>query len=112
MMRPLPFVWPYWLPFGAVFAWAFSPEYQIVRRARKAATRSDSPDAPAFSGILMNTGLGVALGSWASTTLLVLASFVVYRYRIAVEERALLAAVGEPYREFMRTRRRLIPYIY
>jgi protein-S-isoprenylcysteine O-methyltransferase Ste14 len=33
-------------------------------------------------------------------------------YRIAVEERTLLAVLGEPYREFMRTRRRLIPFIF
>jgi protein-S-isoprenylcysteine O-methyltransferase Ste14 len=36
----------------------------------------------------------------------------VYSYRIAVEERAMLAAIGEPYREFMRTRKRLIPFVY
>ncbi|OLC45225.1 MAG: hypothetical protein AUH68_04830 [Gemmatimonadetes bacterium 13_1_40CM_4_69_5] len=197
-MRPLPFVWPYWLLFWAAFIWAFSPEYQIVRKARKPATRSDSPDAGSFrvivfgmgaataiafplawvpflrlpatwqpvlfgigiatviagsvlrrhcwrvlgasftgdvrahpdqpivttgayavvrhpsysAGILMNTGIGLALGSWASTALLALVSFAAYSYRIAVEERALLASVGEPYREFMRTRRRLIPYVY
>jgi protein-S-isoprenylcysteine O-methyltransferase Ste14 len=68
---------------------------------------------PSYSaGILMNTGIGLALGSWASTALLALASLAVYSYRIAVEERTLLAVVGEPYRRFMRTRRRLIPFIY
>jgi protein-S-isoprenylcysteine O-methyltransferase Ste14 len=197
-MRPLPFVWPYWLLFWTVFLWAFSPEYRIVRDARKPAARSDSPDAgsvrliilgmgvasilafplawvaalrlpaawqpivfvigmatliagsllrrhcwrllgasftgdvraradqpivttgayalvrhPSYSaGILMNAGIGLALGSWGSTALLVLASFVVYRYRIAVEERALLAIVGERYRQYIRTRRRLIPFVY
>lgn len=197
-MRPLPFVWPYWLLFWTVFLWAFSPEYRIVRNARKPAARSDSPDAgsvrliilgmgvasiiafplawvaalrlpaasqpvvfgigvatliagsllrrhcwrllgasftgdvratadqpivttgayalvrhPSYSaGILMNAGIGLALGSWGSTVLLVLASFVVYRYRIAVEERALLAIVGEPYRQYIRARRRLIPFVY
>ena len=197
-MRPLPFVWPYWLLFWTVFLWAFSPEYRIVRNARKPAARSDSPDAgsvrliilgmgvasliafplawvavlrlpaawqpvvfgigmaaliagsllrrhcwrllgasftgdvrakadqpivttgayalvrhPSYSaGILMNAGIGLALGSWGSTALLVLASFVVYRYRIAVEERALLTIVGEPYRQYIRTRRRLIPFVY
>ena len=197
-MRPLPFAWPYWLLFWTVFLWAFSPEYRIVRDARKPAARSDSPDAgsvrliilgmgvasfiafplawvaalrlpaawqpvalgigiatliagsllrrhcwrllgasftgdvraradqpivttgayalvrhPSYSaGILMNAGIGLALGSWGSTALLVLASFVVYRYRIAVEERALLAIVGEPYRQYIRTRRRLIPFVY
>jgi protein-S-isoprenylcysteine O-methyltransferase Ste14 len=29
-----------------------------------------------------------------------------------VEERTLLAVIGEPYRQFMRTRKRLIPFIY
>jgi len=197
-MRPLPFVWPYWLLFWAVFVWAFSPEFRIVRHAQKPASRADSPDAgsvrvimlgmgvattiafplawvrmlrlpaalqtaalvigiatlvagsllrrhcwrqlgasftgdvraaadqpivttgayalvrhPSYSaGILMNAGIGVALGSWGSTAVLVLVSVAAYSYRIAVEERALLAVVGEPYREFMRTRRRLIPYIY
>jgi protein-S-isoprenylcysteine O-methyltransferase Ste14 len=43
---------------------------------------------------------------------LALAAFAVYAYRITVEERTLLAVVGEPYREFIRTRRRLIPFIY
>ncbi len=68
---------------------------------------------PSYSaGILMNIGIGLALGSWASTAVLALAAFAVYGYRMAVEERALLAVLGEPYREFMRTRRRLIPFIY
>lgn len=197
-MRPLPFVWPYWLLFWTVFLWAFSPEYRIVRNARKPAARSDSPDAgsvrliilgmgvasiiafplawvaalrlpaawqpvvfaigmatllggsllrrhcwrllgasftgdvrakadqpivttgayalvrhPSYSaGILMNAGIGLALGSWGSTALLVLASVAVYSYRIAVEERALLAVIGEPYRQYIRGRRRLIPYVY
>jgi len=64
------------------------------------------------AGILMNTGIGVAIGSWASALVLGLASLGVYLYRIHVEERALVAALGEPYREFMRSRKRLIPYIY
>jgi len=34
------------------------------------------------------------------------------RNRMAVEERALLQAVGDPYSDFMRTRKRLIPYVY
>ena len=68
---------------------------------------------PAYTGgILMNTGVGLALGSWASTALLIVVTFAVYAYRIAVEERALAATLGEPYRAFMRTRKRLIPFIY
>ena len=68
---------------------------------------------PSYSaGILMNCGIGLALGSWASAALLTLAAFVVYGVRIRVEEAALLRVLGEPYREFMRTRRRIIPFIY
>ena len=84
------------------------PGQRIVTTGAYALVRHPSYSA----GILMNTGIGLALGSWASTALLVLASFAVYGYRIAVEERTLLAVVGEPYKEFVRTRRRLIPFIY
>ncbi len=84
------------------------PDQPIVTTGAYALVRHPSYTA----GMLMNAGLGVALGSWGSTLVLVVASFAVYRYRMTVEERALLAVVGEPYREFMRTRRRLIPFIY
>lgn len=64
------------------------------------------------AGIMLNAGVGIALGSWISALLLIVASFAVYRYRISVEERALLAAIGEPYRQFMSGRKRLIPFVY
>jgi protein-S-isoprenylcysteine O-methyltransferase len=84
------------------------PDQAIITTGAYALVRHPSYSA----GILMNTGMGLALGSWASTAVLALAAFGVYSYRIAVEERTLLTVVGEPYREFMRTRRRLIPFIY
>ena len=84
------------------------PDQAIITTGAYALVRHPSYSA----GILMNTGIGLALGSWASTAVLALAAFGVYSCRIAVEERTLLAVVGEPYREFMRTRRRLIPFIY
>ena len=193
-MTPLPFVWPYALPYWAFIVWGFWPEFKIVRRARRFVSRADAKsmqvillgNAIAFLGayplafvpalqfrayrveifllgfalmisgallrrhcwrmlgasftgdvrasadqqvitrgayallrhpsysaaILVNTGVGFALGSWASTILIAGVSFAVYSYRIAVEERALLAEIGEPYRQFARTRRRLIPFIY
>ncbi len=68
---------------------------------------------PAYAGgILINTGIGIALGSWASTLLLLAVSTAVYCYRIRVEERALMATIGEPYRVFASRRKRLIPYVY
>ena len=194
-MTPLPFVWPYAAAFWIADAWAFWPEFRIVRRAQRSSTVTDSksmqviligtalafagafplawlaglrisaehpvvifwvgvallvsgsllrrhcwrmlgksftgdiragPDQavvtrgayailrhPSYTaGILMNTGIGVALGSWASAALLAVASVAVYVYRISVEERALLVAIGAPYQDFISTRKRLIPFIY
>jgi protein-S-isoprenylcysteine O-methyltransferase Ste14 len=83
-------------------------DQRIVQTGAYALLRHPSYTA----GILMNAGLGLALGSWGSTLVLAASSFIVYMYRIEVEERTLLAVVGEPYREFMRTRWRLIPFIF
>src|SRR4029078_3274371 len=66
---------------------------------------------PSYTGALM-TVLGVML---CSTNWLTLACFVIalpgFAYRIAVEERALVAALGDPYRDYMRRTKRLIPYL-
>ena len=68
---------------------------------------------PSYTGaILMFSGIGLALGSWASFSILLASSIVVYSYRIVVEERALLAALGEPYRAYMHRHKRLIPFLY
>jgi protein-S-isoprenylcysteine O-methyltransferase Ste14 len=85
-----------------------TPDQRVVTTGAYAFVRHPSYTA----GILLNVGLGLALGSWGSAALLAIAAFAIYSYRIHVEERVLLAAIGEPYREFMRTRRRLIPYVY
>jgi protein-S-isoprenylcysteine O-methyltransferase Ste14 len=85
-----------------------SSDQQIVTRGAYSILRH-----PSYTGgILMNAGVGIALGSWASALLMTAGSLAVYSYRIAVEERALLAAIGAPYREFMSTRKRLIPFVY
>ena len=85
-----------------------SADQQVVTRGAYAILRHPSYTA----GILLNTGMGIALGSWLSAILMAVASFSVYVYRMHVEERALLAAIGEPYRAFMATRKRLIPFVY
>jgi len=57
-------------------------------------------------------GLGLCMANWASLlTLLVPISYVFLR-RIRVEEAALLAALGDEYRDYMQRTRRLIPSIY
>jgi protein-S-isoprenylcysteine O-methyltransferase Ste14 len=67
---------------------------------------------PSYTGgILMFAGIGIALANWASVAILIVVSVAVYSYRVAVEERALIETIGEPYTVFMRTRKRFIPFI-
>jgi protein-S-isoprenylcysteine O-methyltransferase Ste14 len=63
------------------------------------------------AGMIMFLGIGFALTSWVSIALLLGGTIVGYGYRVRVEERALLAEIGAPYGEFMRTRKRFIPYV-
>jgi protein-S-isoprenylcysteine O-methyltransferase Ste14 len=85
-----------------------TPGQAVVTRGAYALLRHPSYTA----GTLMNTGIGIALGSWGSALLLLVVSLVVYSYRIAIEEKALLAVIGAPYRQFLRSRKRLIPFVY
>jgi protein-S-isoprenylcysteine O-methyltransferase Ste14 len=63
------------------------------------------------AGMMMFIGIGLALGNWFSLALLTIAAIATYSYRVAVEERALLAMIGEPYGNYMKERKRFIPYI-
>jgi protein-S-isoprenylcysteine O-methyltransferase Ste14 len=99
-----------WRMLGASFTGDVraSTGQEVVTRGAYAWVRHPSYTA----AILMNLGIALALGSWGAVVLLLVASFVVYGYRMAVEERALAAAIGEPYRRYMQTRKRLIPFVY
>jgi protein-S-isoprenylcysteine O-methyltransferase Ste14 len=63
------------------------------------------------AGMMMYIGIGLALGSWFSLALLAIATIATYTYRVAVEERALLETIGEPYGVYMKERKRFIPYV-
>jgi len=63
------------------------------------------------AGMMMNIGIGLALGSWLSFALLTAATIATYAYRVMVEERALLDTIGEPYRIYMSESKRYVPYI-
>jgi len=63
------------------------------------------------AGIMMFLAIGIALGSWLSTLVTFLASAGVYVYRVRVEERVLAAAIGQPYVDYMKRRKRFVPFI-
>jgi protein-S-isoprenylcysteine O-methyltransferase Ste14 len=59
----------------------------------------------------MFTGLGLALTNWLSLLVLVIVPIIVYTYRVAVEEQALVATLGEVYLSYMRRTKRFVPFI-
>jgi protein-S-isoprenylcysteine O-methyltransferase Ste14 len=68
---------------------------------------------PGYTGLLVSlVGLGLTLGNWLSVLLMVLGFFVAHVPRIRVEEHVLEANLGQPYRTFEATRKRLIPGIW
>jgi protein-S-isoprenylcysteine O-methyltransferase Ste14 len=67
---------------------------------------------PGYTGAIVTmTGIGLAVQSLAALLVLLLLSGIAYGYRIMVEERALLKDLGEPYSEYMRRTKRLIPFL-
>lgn len=68
---------------------------------------------PSYTGLLLVClGIGVALGNWLALVVVLVVPTAAILTRIRVEERALLAGIGEPYRRFMATRKRLIPWVW
>lgn len=63
------------------------------------------------AGLVMFAGIGFALTNWLSVGILLVTSAAAYSYRVRVEERALLTEIGAPYAEFMRTRKRFVPFV-
>ncbi|HEX5475829.1 MAG TPA: isoprenylcysteine carboxylmethyltransferase family protein [Vicinamibacterales bacterium] len=64
------------------------------------------------AGMIMFAGIGCALGNWLSVLVTFVSSIAVYLYRVHVEERALVAALGAPYLAFVASRKRFIPFVY
>jgi protein-S-isoprenylcysteine O-methyltransferase Ste14 len=50
--------------------------------------------------------------NWASLAALMVCVFAGYFYRVRVEEAALLRAIGQPYRDYMRRTKRFIPFVF
>jgi len=68
---------------------------------------------PSYTGALMAfLGLGLCLDNWASMAGMVVPIFLVFFWRMRVEEAALLQGLGDPYRNYMSRTKRLIPAIY
>lgn len=194
-MNPLPFTWPWLLPFWAAFAWAFVAEGTIARRDGlgggtaidrhskrliliagalatflafaiasrlrqfSIATGRDALYAagigclvaggllrrhcfrmlgdsftydvrvragqavieqgayryvrhPSYTaGLLLFSGVGLALTNWLSLLVALLLPSIAYLYRISVEEHALVETLGPAYAVYMKRTKRLVPFV-
>ncbi|MHB1837496.1 MAG: methyltransferase family protein [Solirubrobacteraceae bacterium] len=65
---------------------------------------------PSYSGLIICfVGLGLALSNWLSLAVLLVVPSAGLEVRMRREESALLASLGEPYRQFCGSRPRLFP---
>lgn len=99
--------------------WMLGPFFTVVVRVRDQQPVIDRGPFrcvrhPSYLGLLLAmVGLGLALQNWLSLLSLTILPIVGLAIRIRVEERALLAALGEPYRAYATAHRwRLIPGIW
>ena len=68
---------------------------------------------PSYTGTLIAlVGIGLALGNWAGLLALLACIAAAYAYRISIEEAVLVAALGEPYTQYMRRTTRLVPFLF
>ncbi|MDQ2742080.1 MAG: isoprenylcysteine carboxylmethyltransferase family protein [Chloroflexota bacterium] len=68
---------------------------------------------PSYTAILiMLLGVGMALENWASLIVMLAGGLIGLLYRVEVEERALVEALGQPYTDYMRHTKRFIAFIY
>ncbi|MGA7194494.1 MAG: isoprenylcysteine carboxylmethyltransferase family protein [Anaerolineales bacterium] len=68
---------------------------------------------PSYSGALLTIfGLGLVFGNWLSLIGVIAIAFIGYSYRVSVEEKTLVEALGEPYRQYMKRTKRFLPFLY
>jgi protein-S-isoprenylcysteine O-methyltransferase Ste14 len=68
---------------------------------------------PSYLGMLLAVlGLGLLIGNWLSLVLLTTCATCGLVYRIHVEEQALVRSMGDDYRDYARTHKRLVPFVW
>jgi len=68
---------------------------------------------PSYSGsLLMFLGTGIAMTNWAALLAIMAGTVIGYGYRVRIEERALCADLGQPYRDYMLRTKRFIPHVW
>ena len=99
-----------WRMLGPSFTGAVivKPDQAVVDRGAYRYVRHPSYTA----GAIVFLGIGLALANWISLAVLLGAVSIVYGYRVDVEERALVAVIGDPYRRYMSRTKRFVPFLF
>ncbi|MFB6456105.1 methyltransferase family protein [Chitinophaga sp. Hz27] len=67
---------------------------------------------PSYAASLLSfIGFGISTNNWLSLLVVVIPVFLVFLYRIKIEEKALLKQFGQEYADYMHHTKRFIPYI-
>ena len=68
---------------------------------------------PSYSGALLSLlGVGMAMTNWLSIVAIMVLALAGYGWRVRIEERALCADLGQPYRDYMQRTRRFVPHVW
>jgi protein-S-isoprenylcysteine O-methyltransferase Ste14 len=99
-----------WRMLGASFTGAVivRPDQVVVDRGAYHYVRHPSYTA----GAILFLGVGLALANWIGLIVLMGTLSVVYGYRVGIEERALLATLGDSYRRYLRRTKRFVPFLF
>jgi protein-S-isoprenylcysteine O-methyltransferase Ste14 len=83
-------------------------DHEVVRRGPYRLMRH-----PAYAGALVTVvGLALTLHNWAAFVTYIVCGTAGILYRIRVEERVLLAELGDSYRDYAETTARLVPHLW
>jgi protein-S-isoprenylcysteine O-methyltransferase Ste14 len=67
---------------------------------------------PAYSGaLLIMVGIGLALQSWGAVLVILVIYGSTFGYRMRNEEKVLVSELGDEYVRYMKTTKRIIPYL-
>jgi protein-S-isoprenylcysteine O-methyltransferase Ste14 len=84
-----------------------APEQRIIQAGPYRLIRH-----PAYTGLLLILlGFGLACTNWLALLVLMVCALVGLGYRIHVEEQVLQEALGQPYEEYIRRTKRLVPFV-
>jgi protein-S-isoprenylcysteine O-methyltransferase Ste14 len=64
------------------------------------------------AAVILYLGIGLALANWISIATVTVLVSVTFLYRVNIEERALVAVIGDPYRDYMQRTKRFVPFLF